>query len=338
MTVFSPHLRPYLQGMGLFLTVRFFVQDVFYNGIIGLSDWERQGVFEMSDKKRFTSEWMLISELKPVEIDISDFGYKKEYIEEHGLNETKVFHWSNSTTGVMNYFEPLEVKSKDGLVYYRINENYVHMNEPDFFDTQFGRFNNHNRGEFDSWLGKDGYEGLQEKEREMNALFDRSDYFIEGNFCDMFDCGEYAYAVSNLMHMGLGEFKIVRIDKNLEAVTLYCNSNDEGWNSFKYLGRFENEQGHVVIVSGITQPSRSQPDIPYKERTLLLQIDYSGSCTIIREWNYCISSPNSMVEFEGFVYFGQNKMVTRLNVETGEIAYFTNKSNEELDALVEWEW
>ena len=92
MTVFSPHLRPYLQGMGLFLTVRFFVQDVFYNGIIGLSDWERQGVFEMSDKKRFTSEWMLISELKPVEIDISDFGYKKEYIEEHGLNETKVFH------------------------------------------------------------------------------------------------------------------------------------------------------------------------------------------------------------------------------------------------------
>ena len=69
----------------------------------------------------------------------------------------------------------------------------------------------------------------------------------------------------------------------------------------------------------------------------MLQIDYSGSCTIIREWNYCISSPNSMVEFEGFVYFGQNKMVTRLNVETGEIAYFTNKSNEELDALVEWE-
>ena len=43
-----------------------------------------------------------------------------------------------------------------------------------------------------------------------------------------------------------------------------------------------------------------------------------------------------MVEHEGIVYFGQNKMVTRLNVENGEVAYFTNKSDEELDALVEW--
>ena len=39
---------------------------------------------------------------------------------------------------------------------------------------------------------------LPEKEKEINSLFGRDDFFIEGNYCDMFDCGEYAYAVSNL--------------------------------------------------------------------------------------------------------------------------------------------
>lgn len=33
------------------------------------------------------------------------------------------------------------------------------------------------------------------------------DYLVDGNYCDMFDCGEYCYAISNLMHLGLGEFK-----------------------------------------------------------------------------------------------------------------------------------
>ena len=65
----------------------------------------------------------------------------------------------------------------------------------------------------------------------------------------MFDCGQYTYAVSELQHMAVRRFKIVRIDKDLE------------------------------------------------------------------------------------VYFGHNKMVTRLDINTGEFAYFTNKSDEELAAL-----
>ena len=158
-----------------------------------LLNWEYKEKKEMAGRKNgYTSEWKPISELRPVERDISDFGYKKEYIEAHGLNETKVSHWSSSFTGIVNYFEPIEVRLKNGAVYFRLNENHIHMEEPVFFDTQFGRFNNHNRGEFHSWLGKDGYEGLPEKEREINALFGRSDYFIEGNFCDMFDCGNYS--------------------------------------------------------------------------------------------------------------------------------------------------
>ena len=56
------------------------------------------------------------------------------------------------------------------------------------------------------------------------------------------------------------------------------------------------------------------------------------------EWNMFISSSNSMVAVGNYVYFGQNKMVTRLNVLTGETAFFTNKSDEEIDALVKMWW
>ncbi len=157
----------------------------------------------MADKKiRHTSEWKPFSDLRSVQQKISGLGYKKEYIEKHNLNETKIFHWSNSITGVMNYFEPLEVMAEGDEIFWRYNENHIHKDEPETFETQFGTFNNHNHGEFTSWLGKDDYEGLPEREREVNSLFGRGDFFIEGNYCDMFDCGEYAYAVSNLMHGG----------------------------------------------------------------------------------------------------------------------------------------
>ena len=65
------------------------------------------------DKIRHTSEWKSFSELIPIQENISGLGYNKEYIEEHKLNETKIFHCSDLIAGVMNYFEPLEI---DALV------------------------------------------------------------------------------------------------------------------------------------------------------------------------------------------------------------------------------
>ena len=73
----------------------------------------------------------------------------------------------------------------------------------------------------------------------------------------------------------------------------------------------------------------------FQKITLLFTIDETGNCTIKNEWNISISSANSMVAVGEYVYFGQNKMVTRLNVLSGEIEYFTNKSDEELSALVD---
>ena len=135
---------------------------------------------------RETSEWRPFSDLNLVQRNISGLGYNKDYIEEHGLNDTKIFHCTNMVTGVMCYFEPLEVQIVDNEVFWRYNENLVHMKAPEKFETQFGTFYNHNHGEFTSWLGKDNYHGLLEKE-EINSLFGRADFFVEGNYCDMLD-------------------------------------------------------------------------------------------------------------------------------------------------------
>lgn len=285
-------------------------------------------------KKRITSDWEIFSELKPVHQDISEMGYKKEYIEKYNLSETKFFHWSNSVTGVVCYYEPLEVKVAEDKVFWRYNEKHVHRDIPEAFVTQFGTFNNHNHGEFASWLEKDENGGLAEKEEETNSSFGQVAFYEEGNFCDMFDCGEYVYVVSNLMHMGLGIFKMIRIDKNLGVETIYENYRDDNHTRLDYLGRYKIADGYVVVVSGVREMRHPGNKNEFQDITILFQIDVNGNCYIRSEWEISISSANSMVSDGNYIYFGQNKMVTRLNILTGEMDFFTNKMDEELAALV----
>ena len=136
--------------------------------------------------------------------------------------------------------------------------------------------------------------------------------------------------------MSVGDFKVVRIDRDLTVVTLYNNAQEEGYPGLEYLGRIEKGEGQVLIASGSTRPSRSHLEIPFQEKTKLFQIDKYGRCAIIRNWNMRITSSNGVAEAAGFLYFGQNKMVTRINMDTGETVFFTNKNEEELAALVDF--
>ena len=284
----------------------------------------------------YTSDWNPFSELRIVQQNISGLGYKKEYIKKQKLEKTKKPHCSNMINGVINFYEPLEVKQEGNEVFWRYNENHIHTDIPEMFKTQFGVFNNHNNGEFVSWLGKSGYDGpMTEYERTVNSIYGRNDYFLEGNYCDMFDCGEYTYAISNLMHMGLGKFKIVRIDEELNALTMFDNYTFEDFTRLEYAGRFQSESEYIVIAGGTREIKCNADERKFQKITLLFTIDETGNCTIKNEWNISISSANSMVAVGEYVYFGQNKMVTRLNVLSGEIEYFTNKSDEELSALVD---
>ena len=262
-------------------------------------------------------EWRPISELRTVEQDISEFGYVKEYIDANKLYRKKS-SCSRMSSGQVDFFEPLEVKTECGEVFYREKDHHKYVDVPETFETQYGIFINHDNGEFESWLAKEDYEGC----------------YIEGNFCDMFDCGKYSYAISNLLHLGLGSFKIVRIDKNLEAITMYDNSNAKGWFCLQYMGRFQNGEGHILIVSGFEVLKREQNEKrSFQDKTILFQIDSDGECNISKEWEVRISSSNSMAVAGDLIYFGQNKMVTGLNMTSGELTYLTNKNDEELAAL-----
>lgn len=297
------------------------------------------------------THWKSVSELQPIDVDISNFGYKAEYIESLVPDDIKnscradvatlddifsdcpFFITKNPLSAVINLSDPLEVKAVNGSVYYRENDDLIDRKPPEFFETQFGTFNNHNNGEFISWLGKDGYDGLSEKEKKFHHFFKRDDYFIDGKFCDMFDCGEYSYAISNSMHLGIGSFKIVRIDKKLEAITLYENSKEPYSIALEYMGYFTNSNGYIIITSGSFKYKTKDDAQRYQDTAILFQIDSDGGCTKFRKWNFRISKFYSMCVDNDFIYFGQNKMITRLNIQTGEVAYFTNKSDKELTAL-----
>lgn len=279
------------------------------------------------------TEWRPISELKLIDKDISSFGYPIDFIKANKLHRKKSPHVSRST-GQISFYELLEVRERNGQVYFRENNNYERLEKPKKFETQFGAFNNHNRGEFFSWLGKDDYKGLPEEERKLRERFGQGDLFIEGNYCDMFDCGEYVYAISNSMHMRLGSFKIVRIDKYLNTAVMFDTSSGTIITSLKYLYHCQVGNGHIIIASGSEESNRGlSGERKYHDITFVFYIDIDGQCDISHEWDFRISSSNSEVKVGDYVYFGQNKMITRLDINTGELKYFTNKNDEELAAL-----
>lgn len=284
----------------------------------------------MSKVIEHKSEWKPFSDLRTVQHNISKLGYKKQYIDKYKLEETKIPYCRNICTGVINFFEPLEVKKEDNKIFWRYNESLSHFNIPKTFETQFGIFNNHNHGEFSSWLGKDDYKGLTEEEQEIKSYIGQSDYFIDGNYIDMFDYGEYSYAISNLMHLGLGLFKIVRIDKALNSLILYDSKYDT---RLEYAGRFQSKTEYVIIASGHRKIVCKDNEHKFQDIMLIFTIDKNGNCTISNEWNITIPPVNSMAVLNNYLYFGHNKMVSRFNMLSGKIELFTNKTDEEISAL-----
>lgn len=284
----------------------------------------------MSKIENFISNWKPVSELKTIEKDISSFGYNKEFVDKYKLNEKKKSNSHSFISGKTCFEEYLEVKQKNGEFYYRENGNLTFMEIPTLFETQFGAFKNHNNGEFFSWLGRDDYNNLSYKDKEMHQFSSLNDFYIEGNFCDMFDCGNYSYAISNLLHMGLGNFKIVRIDEKLKNDVIFDNNCFGGWSPFEYVGRYKNEIGYILVFSGLIQIESKK----HQERIIFYQIDTKGNYKI-KAFDFIIPHTRSIATLGDIVLFGHNKMVTRVNVSTGELTYLTNKNEEELAELSE---
>lgn len=275
------------------------------------------------------TDWLPFSRLRQIETDISEFGYCKEFIEKNRLYEKKEWHREHSMTGVVNFFEEMEVKEEGGEIFYREHEKHRYMIAPKSFETQLGVFQNHNNGEFMSWVEKRGGNGSSGEE----ALR----FYMPGNFYDMLDCGPYTYAISNLMHMCAGELRIVKINKEFKSTVIFDTQPylfPKNSLCLEYDGYVRNADGFIIIASGTLEMNYYQEEKRrVQDRTLLFQISADGICRMIQNWEFRISSPYSMAVLNEFVYFGHSKMVTRLNLKSEEIAYFTNKSDEEIAAL-----
>ena len=203
---------------------------------------------------------------------------------------------------------------------------------PERFKTQFGTFINHDNGEFTSWLGRGNLPGGFKKGRYP---YPKEEFNIEGNYCDMFDCGPYSYAISNLLHLGLGEFKIVRIDKDLNTEVLFDNDVSDGWKHYEYLGRIKNPKGYYIIITGFyTKFSEDRENDKTEKQTIILQIDKEGGCSIFKKWDFSVSYSCSIALNGSKLYLGQNNMITELDIESGEYTYLTNRDEEILKEMV----
>ncbi len=289
----------------------------------------------------FVSDWYPISMLNPIEENISSAAYTNEYINANRLKEKKRANCS-SEVPVFHacFFEPIEVQEKDGEILWRENDDLEHKEAPERFDTQFGIYINHDNGEFPSWIElEDGETSSNTHSFWMNHRWKRSKSAIDGNFLDVFDCGPYVFAISNLMHMGLGSLSVIRIGKDLQPVTMFDNiaARKGGSGScLQYFGRYKEKDGYVLIASGFTYdwPRDKYTGIDnLKKSTCLFRISEDGRFVVSREWDIMISPANSFVAKDGYAWFGQNKMVSRLDLNSGDMTYYTNKTNEELAGL-----
>ncbi len=268
-------------------------------------------------------DWRPISELNQCNDDISEYGYSKEYIEHHSELEEKDFlEWCYNTNRT-SFSEPVEVMEKDDVVYYRENPNHYNRPISEVFKTQLCIFDNHNRGEFGGHLERHVEEAEDREFTEEWPLID--------NICDMFDCGNYTYAIGNKMHGWIGVFRIYRIDKEFHYTTVY--STIEG-NRFvrrlEYVGSYEKNGNYYVMASGYKESDKSR----YTDGlTVLLKIEKTGDCKVLCEWDKKLSHTNSFAIAGSYGYLGQNKMVTKIDLISGETIFMTTKSNAEIAEL-----
>ena len=266
------------------------------------------------------SEWKSLSMLRKIDTDISEFGYGKDFVTNEKNYEKMEAIGINMQTGRTCLAEPLEVKEEKGMVLWRANNARYNREVPKFFMTQYGRFCNHYHGEFPSWI--DFSESDNDGAKEFS---------VEGRFVDMFDCGEYCMGISCLRSSFY--FSVIRIDKEFNIFTVYDNLEESKLFRLEYMGRFRYNQGHALIASGFAMPTSKSQNTEFITR--LLFIEPGGNCTALKEWPFQISHANSITASGDYVYFGQNKMITRLNIESGEMESYTNKEPNETENLRE---
>lgn len=114
----------------------------------------------------------------------------------------------------------------------------------------------------------------------------------------------------------------------------YFEGDDpDGLGYLSYLGRFELDGTSIVLATGFRQKeSARKGEWAYEYETLVFQID-GGGCELRYGWPFEMTRPTSLVFDENYAYLGGNRVVSRVNLSDGHVAFYTNKSEDDLKAL-----
>ena len=247
---------------------------------------------------------------------------KRDSDEDHGLiSEDEILDlWlTESDEDILCFDNPYEVMQKDGKIFYREPDTKNRDREPpEFFDTQFGRFENYNQGEFG------GHAQIGKRK-------------FDGNFVDMFDFGDYVYAISNLAHLSMGTFRLEQMDRHFHSKclfasrTIFCLILPEKYSeSLYYIGKSMDSNHVKIYLTGRAHPMEGDD----WDESKILQIGVDGSFSVIGDYKYAFGDASTVVDAGNLLYVGTNHMVTVVHLATGEKEYYTSKTQEDIDEMM----
>ncbi len=185
------------------------------------------------------------------------------------------------------------------------------------FDTKFGVFKSKDEGEFGG------------------VLTTPSGKNIEGNFVDVFESGDYVYAITSLSHLMLREFKLYRFHSADKYEIVYQNgANSRIRENLSYEIRGYGEESAFVLISGcdylLDQHGHYRD---YERHTRLIEIK-NDKIAVVADIPYWFHYTYNMVIFSGKAYIGMDKMMAVLSLSDGSVELFTCLSIEEEENII----
>lgn len=181
-------------------------------------------------------EWKSISKLRKVDMNYSGMPYSYEYAKETGLLQS-FYSEQLGDIHTVGIHEGIEICWDAGLgVLYRELENGRRKcNDKEVFVTQFGKFQNYDRGEFGG------------------EMITPAGIRVNGNFKTVVDHKKKVFAVDSMHHFGAGHFRLLEFTGAKRYRELYATTDawaDEEQERLEYGALFAAGNALYFILSG----------------------------------------------------------------------------------------
>lgn len=260
--------------------------------------------------------WKNINELRKVDANYSGMRYSVEYAEEAGVLPYRYCERFGEIHSV-GICEEIELCIDDKEVRFRECEiAHKDRSAKIMFDTQFGVFQNDNRGEFGG------------------SMLSPAGICVHGNFREVVNHKKRVYAIDSMNHLGLVHFRLLEFAGAKRYREIYSTINDLKdlfhRECLQYGALFDDEDALYFVISGFVVDKEDE----YIGHSKLLRV-YNSKVEEIYSVNESFCWINSLVVILNKAYVSMDKMVVCIDLEAGSLEYLTNLSeNAELDLLI----